>query len=282
MAGRIITNPLVLTREQVTPPDMEKLHQVCLQVHELANRMARNVSADTHLDDTPCVRRFMSACLQGMAQKVLAIKRLGPGYVPEVGAILRVHTEAAIDFFWLLSHYCHRRADAEKIATHFFAIRARHFLSQAAQAKEALRIDTFLRDFFDEQAWDQDVEDARADAKGLPMKHDNWRVVEGITTTKNVTTEARSKRAARQVAQIANLKHAPFAQNVASLNSYAHWDAAQAQRYTSGFQDALFQRHLNNAMGFLLDVMFGVASASSLEFPDEARVLTQQIVYMST
>ncbi len=279
--AKIITDPKNLERDQVVRPSLSQLEEVAKITFELAVDMSRHVREDKWLSDTSYYRNFISSCLESMSNKLFALKRLGPVYIAEACAILRVHTEITVDFFWLAAHYRHKKTDADLLSKQFFLFRNKKYLAQAGPAGQALLQDPFLRPFVSKESLEEEIESAREKIRGVSIKGD-WRVASEITKPSDCMWGARCKRAARQVEEIANLKFAPFLQNLQMLNSYSHWDSIQIQQYEEDFREALFCRDLNIAIGFLHDVMTGTCFLSDLELPEKAFIERQKFIYMET
>ena len=194
MSALIITDPKHLTRDQVSRPSSQQLAEVAVCTYEYACDLARQVRRATHLDATQRYRAFVAACLEGSAQKVMAIKRLGLNYISEVGAILRGVTEISVDFFWLASHYDHDPSHADQLARQFFLSRNRQFVEQQERALEALRKDVFLGPFISSEMWAADVATAKEEMRGVRLGT-KWRIAKGITTANECQWDARCKRA---------------------------------------------------------------------------------------
>ena len=280
MAVKIITDPTKLKRDQIIRPTLGQLEKVARSTFDLAVDMSRHVRKAKALEDTDYYRRFIAACLGSMSNKLFAIKRLGPNYIPEAGAILRVHTEITVDFFWLAAHYKHQKEHANLLSKQFFLSHNKQFLAQADIAGKALLQDTFMGQFITKESWQKDIESARKKIRGVSIKGD-WRIVPGITKPSDCKWDARCKRAAKSANEMVNLKIAPFYQNLQMLNGYSHWDSIQLQQFEEDFREALFARHFNIAIGFLHDVMTGTCLLGKLKLPQKVKNLRQQFIYMS-
>ena len=284
MSAKIITDPKNLERDQVVCPSLCQLEQVALITFRLAVDMSRHVARAEALEDTQHYRRFISACLKSMSYKMLAIKRLGPNYISEVRAIFRVHTEIAVDFFWLADHYKRQKEHAELLSKQFFLFGSKQFL-ETFPGEEALRQDPFLKPFASKEGWLKSMKGAaRKEIKGVLLKGNDWRIASGVTNRKTASWDARCKHAIKHAEQMANLKSAPFHRNLKMLSSYSHWDSTQIQEHDEeDLRTALFARDLNIAIGFVHDVMTGACSLAHLgEPPEEAIATRQRFPYMST
>ena len=132
-----IAKPKKLERDQVIRPTLSQLEEAARITFDLAVDMSRHVRKTKALEDTDYYQRFIAACLESMSNKLFAIKRLGPNYIPEAGAILRVHTEITVDFFWLAAHYKHQKKHANLLSKQFFLSHNKQFLTQADLAGES-------------------------------------------------------------------------------------------------------------------------------------------------
>ena len=272
MSAKIITDPKNLARDQVDCPSLCQLEQVARTTFDLAVDMSRHVARAEALEDTQHYRRFISACLKSMSHKMLAIKRLGPNYISEARAILRVHTEIAVDFFWLADHYRDQKEHADLLSKQFFLFGNKQFL-ETFPAEEALGQDHFLKPFVSKEGWLKAMKSAaRKEIKGVLLKGNDWRIASGVTEKDDCRWDARCKRAIKHAEEMANLKFAPFHRNLKMLSSYSHWDSIQTQEYKEDLKKALFARDLNIAIGFVHDVMTGACSLAHLDPPEEAIV----------
>lgn len=281
MSAGIIADPKDPERDQVPCPSLRQLAQVAVKTFELAGDMSRHVAIAKPLEDTHHYRRFISACLKSMSYKMLAIKRLGPNYISEARAIFRVHTEIAVDFFWLADHYRDQSEHADLLSKQFFLFGNKQFLD-TFPGEEALRQDHFMKPFANEKGWLEALASARKTIKGASLKGSDWRIASGVTKRDDCYWDARCKRAVKHAEQMANLKSAPFHRNLKMLSSYSHWDSIQIQEYEEDIRTALFARDLNIAIGFVHDVMTGACSLAQRELPVEAIAIRQQFVYSST
>ena len=282
MPAKIITDPKKLERDQVVCPSLCQLETVALTTFDLAVNMSRHVEIDKALDDTQHYRSFIASCLNSLSYKMFAIKRLGHTYLSEARAILRVHTEIAVDFFWLADHYSHRKEDADLLSKQFFLFGNKQFL-ETFPAEEALRQDHFLKPFVSKEGWLKNMKSiAREKIKEVTLKGNDWRIASGVTEISDCRWDARCKRAAKQVEEIANLRFAPFRRNLKLVSSYSHWDSIQTQEYGEDLKEALFARDLNIAIGFVHDVMTGTCSIAHLELPEAAIIARHRFLYMST
>ena len=282
MPAKIITDPKNLERDQVACPSLCQLETVALTTFDLAVDLSRHVGKAKSLDDTQHYRKFISACLKSMSDKIIAIKRLGYNYISEARAILRVHTEIAVDFFWLADHYGDQKEDADLLSKQFFLFGSKQFL-ETFPAEEALRQDHFLKPFVSKEDWLKNMESAaREEIKEVTLKGNDWRIASGVTEKGDCRWDARCKRAAKQVEKIANLRSAPFHRNLKMLSSYSHWDSIQTQEYEEDLKEALFKRDLNIAIGFVHDVMTGACSLAHLKLPEKSIFARQRFLYMST
>ena len=166
MSAKIITDTKKLTREQVIRPSSNDLEEVARKTYDISFAVARGVRRATVLDDTPYFRRFIAASIEGISNKLRAIKRIGYKYIPEAGSILRDLTEVVVDFFWVASHFEHKKGDAEQISHQFFLSHNKQFLAQAHQALIAMRDDIFLGEFVSEDVWQENVTKAKQELKG--------------------------------------------------------------------------------------------------------------------
>ena len=286
MTTEIITDLKNLQRDQVAPPSLPQLEDVARTTFEHAVTMSRHVEKDTALDGTPHYRRFIAACLKSMSYKMFAIKRLGGTYLSEARAILRVHTEIAVDFFWLADHYRNQKEHADLLSKQFFLFHnkqfLKQFLDQGNEAEEALVQDPFLRRLVTKENLLEDIQAAREQLGEISLKGNNWRMASGITQEKDCQWNARCKRAAKVAEEMVNLKFAPFHRNLKMLSGYSHWDSIQTQEYEEELRTALFARDLNIAIGFVHDVMTGTCSIAHLEIPEAAIIARQHFIYMST
>ena len=281
MSAKIITDPRNLKRDQVACPSLSQLEQVALTTLDLAVDMSRHVQKSESLEDTQHYRRFISACLKSMSYKMIAIKRLGLNYISEARAIFRVHTEIAVDFFWLADHYKHQKEHAELLSKQFFLFGTKQFL-ETFPGEKALRQDHFLKPFAGKEGWLKALKSARKGITGASLKGNDWRIAPGVTNRDDCYWNARCKRAVKHAEQMANLKSAPFHRNLKTLSSYSHWDSIQIQEYEEDIKTAFFARDLNIAIGFVHDVMTGACSLADLELPMEAIMVRQRFLYMST
>ena len=118
--AKIITDPKKLERDQVVRPSLSQLEESSRSTFDLAVDMSRHIRKTKALEDTDNYRKYIAACLESMSNKLFAIKKLGPDYLPEARAILRVHTEITVDFFWLAAHYYHKKKHADLLSKQFF------------------------------------------------------------------------------------------------------------------------------------------------------------------
>ncbi len=128
MAVKIITDPTKLERDQVVRPSLDQLEEAARITFEQAINMSRQVRKTKALEDTDYYRKFIAACLESMSYKLFAVKRLGRNYIPEAGAILRVHTEITVDFWWLVAHYKNQKEHANLLSKQFFFFLISSFL----------------------------------------------------------------------------------------------------------------------------------------------------------
>ena len=114
------------------------------------------------------------------------------------------------------------------------------------------------------------------------MLHINVRELRKVCLHKKSQWADRCERAVQLVREIANLKYAPYLNNLKRLSAYTHWDSQQIQEFSDTFRQALFDRYLNIAIGFVHDSINGACYFSGLNIPVNVRELRKQFVYMST
>jgi hypothetical protein len=247
----------------------------------VAGSIARNVRKSEALDKTRRFREFIAVSLEAVSKKLIAIKRIGPMYIPEAGSILRDLTEVAVDFFWVGSYYNEKKEIAEQLSEQFFLSEPRAFLEQSAFGKDAMKNDLFLGKFFDAEAWDKKEKEAKQVLSKRSLGKE-WREISGVISEAETRWKQRCARAASLVEIAANLKFAPYHSNLKVLSGYTHWDSVQTQTWGDEFAQALFDRDLNVAIGFTHDVINGACHFSKLPIPEKVRTLRHRFHYMST
>lgn len=274
--------PQKISREQVQKPSSEQLAQVAMDTHNEVCDLARRVKGASPIKDMPFFEDYIVVSLEALAKKLLVVKRIGPNYIPEACSILRDLTEVVVDFFWILSHYEEDPDRAEQLSEQFFLSRDQAFLSQCEFSQEAMKNDLFLRDLYDDVAWNKRTDELREKLEGQTPR--NWRRIDGVISRTQAEWDARCCRAAKLVAEMANLKAAPYLDNLKHLSAYTHWDSPQVENYSDEHRNALFDRYLNIAIGFVHDAINGACGLCNLDIPlkiREMRILGK-FLYMST
>ncbi len=275
------SNPQKFSRDQISRPPSTQLLEVSVNTHEEVCNLARNVRKSLTLESSPHFRNFIALALEALGKKLLVIKRIGTNYIPEVGSIQRDLTELVVDFFWVASYYREDPKIAEQLSEQFFLSKKKAYLAQYQFAKSIMKSDVFLKEFFDKGELARQKKEAH-EILSLKTVPKEWRRIPDVISNKKSQWADRCERAVQLVREIANLKYAPYLNNLKRLSAYTHWDSQQIQEFSDTFRQALFDRYLNIAIGFVHDSINGACYFSGLNIPVNVRELRKQFVYMST
>jgi hypothetical protein len=252
-------------------------------LNSVVERMWKHSLSQTHdLRKGGSFDQFLAAALDTSFSNLKAMKLLSSPYRAECGALLRVLVETCVDFFWVASFIKDRPDIAKKLAENFFLYSTWKFNQLVPDFRSRFNDDVFLRDAGNPYADQVQQDKAVALSAGLSFDH-SWRDEASVVAELgDITWDGRAALAAQFAEEQQNLKGAPYLPNLRMLSSYAHFDPAHIAQYTESYHDAMYDRNLNIALGFCLDMLLYSYKYKNWEPPRPLCMLNHEFVYFST
>ena len=237
------------TKDSIPRPTREELAEVAEQVWRFANDHAHELEKGNVVD------KFFAVSLRVASSNLKAMLRLSSPYLSECGSILRNLVETCVDFFWVASWLETEPSKGEHLCDNFFLFGKSQFAQHAPIYASIARTDPFLRDIRTAADDPQIIDDCRKATSGKVFGH-SWRFDQALFAgEREVKWKRRSKVAADFAKNAVNLKGAPYLANLIALSGYSHFDAAQIDLFDEDLQNALFDRNINIAIGFVFDML---------------------------
>ena len=263
-------------KSSVPRPTRQALEDTVEKMWMHAENQAHELRKGPELD------QFYAAALDSAFSSLKAIKFLSAPYRTQCGAILRLLVEVCVDFFWVASLEKNKSPIGRTLASHFFRFSDWKFDQLAHDYPERFKDDVFLRDLTSPYSDPTLHDKAIAQASGVTFQG-NWREETSLLPKLgDVTWTGRATIASAFVEKHQNLKGAPYLNNLRILSSFAHFDPAHIAEFSTDYFDAIFDRNLNIALGFAMDMLLYSYKHKGWEPPQSLTMLNHGFVYFST
>lgn len=252
-------------------------------LESVVERMWLHAENHTHdLRAGDILDRFFAAAIDVAFRNLKAITLLSSRYNAECGALFRVLVETCVDFFWVASFINDRPQVAKRLAENFFAYSTWMFDQLVPQYRTKFNNDVFFRDvsnpYIDQYLIDKAVALAAGYSFGKTWRHEQSLLSE----LGDISWNDRAPIAGSFAEQQQNLKGSPYLSNLKTLSSFSHFDPAQVTQYSESFHEAMFDRNLNIALGFALDMLLYSYKRKGWQPPQSLCMLNHEFVYFST
>ena len=235
---------------------------------------------DLEKGDTP--DKYFAACLTVVVNNLKAIELLSSLYNNACSTILRNLTETCVDYFWVASYLEKNPAKGLQLTENFFLFGKYQFAKTANELALLCKDDVFLRDVETPFTNQSLIELCRNQTESKSFG-DSWRKDSSLfSSNSEIIWKTRSEVAAEFVERHQNLKAAPYLSNLKALSSYSHFDPAQIVIMDSKYQDRIYDRQLNIALGFVLDMLLYSFKRKKWNIPDPLTVVHHEFIYTST
>lgn len=270
-----IVNIYKPTKDSVPRPTREELAEVAEQVWRFANEHAHELEKGNVVD------KFYATCIKVASSNLKAMLRLSSPYFSECGSILRNLVETCVDFFWVGSWLEVEPSKGERLCENFFLFGKSQFVEHASLYLSIARNDPFLRGIKTAADDPQILDDCRKATAGRSFGH-SWRFEQALfADEREVRWKRRSEIAAQFAKKAVNLKGAPYLSNLTTLSGYSHFDPAQLDLFDEVLQNALFDRSINIAIGFVFDMLMFSNKRNSWQPPQTLVLLQHKFIWFS-
>lgn len=263
-------------RDSIPRPSREQLSQVAEEVWRWANEHAHELEKGDISD------KFFAAAIRVTSSNLKAMLKLSVTYFEEAGAIFRNLVETCVDCFWVASFLEKDTSKGIRLVENFFNFAKVKYLETAPLYASIAKTDIFLRDISTpfEQA---DIIENYKKQIGIIHFGDSWRFDPTLfNEIKETKWSTKTQIAADFVQNHLNLKDAPYYQNLKGLSSFAHFDPAQISLYSDILKSRLFDRSINNALGYVFDLLVYSYKRKNWPAPKEFLVLQHKFIWSST
>ncbi|MBI3586868.1 MAG: hypothetical protein HY088_07050 [Ignavibacteriales bacterium] len=263
-------------RDSIPRPSREQLSQVAEEVWRWANEHAHDLEKGDVSD------KFFAAAIRITSSNLKAMVKLSAGYFAEVGAIFRNLVETCVDCLWVASFLESDTPKGIKLVENFFHFANFRFVETAPTYASIAKTDIFLRDISTPFEQTDVIEDCKKQT-GTFQFGDSWRFDPTLFRDEKETRWLTRTQIAADFAQRhLNLKDAPYYQNLKSLSSFAHFDPAQISHFSDTLKDRLFDRSINNALGFVFDLLVYSYKRKNWLQPKDLLTLQHKFIWFST